>query len=638
MNTSFEYPIRIGLAQISEQRYRHYYFPYSVGLLQTYAQKWAKNPERYRFLLPIFNRISLSDGIEALKETDIAGFSVYVWNINRSLAIAQSLKLTQPQVLIIFGGPQVPNQAESFLRQNPFIDLCVHAEGERTFLEILEAYPENDWSQIPGISYIDTFGNFHTHPTAARLKNIDDIPSPYLSGIFDQLMEAWPNREWIGTWETNRGCPFSCSFCDWGSLTQSKVFKFDLERLYAEIEWFGSRKIQDVFSGDANFGIFERDVELAKHFAKMRGKYGYPRSLQTQTAKNVKRRNFEIQKILAEAGLNTVTSLAVQSTNADVLKAINRQNISLETYREIQAFCLDNGIFSYTDIILGLPGETYDSFATTIDDVLRNGQYNKIIFYNASLLPNAEMAQPAYREKYGIESIQIHFPGHGEPPDGIYEYLEITVATNTLSREDWIRMHVFAWTTNFITYSHKMLQLPILLIHQITGVSYRQIIERFIQPEYLKKLPLLQAIQQTLYFTAQKLQAGYVRQNENPMLYSIDDGAHLAPEIALQLRLSQEHKITVFYREAHQLLWEFIQELEADFPRELLDESIGLSHSIFENLFYQQFMTGPPPMGHTLPTDLFLSYNLREFFQAMLEGRTITLEKYPIKKQFHAQG
>jgi len=619
--------LRVGLAQISEQRFQHFYFPYSVGLLQAYAQRWAPDPARYEFTLPLYSRLSVQKGVQYLLESDIAGFSCYIWNINRSLAIAQSLKLQNPHVLIMMGGPQIPNLSEAFLRKYPFVDVCVHGEGEQSFLKLLESWPENHWSDIPGISWLDAAGQYHQNPQGPRIRDLDIIPSPYLSGIFDRLIEAWPGREWIGTWETNRGCPFSCSFCDWGSLTQSKVYRFDMERLKAEIEWFGSRKVADIFTADANFGIFSRDVELANHFAATRKQYGFPRVLQTQTAKNVKERNLEIQKILVDAGLNAVTSLAVQSTNPEVLKAIRRENISLQTYRDIQKFCLDHGIYSYTDIILGLPGESYDSFAQTIDDVLTHGQYNKLIFYNASLLPNAEMAQAEYRERYGIESIQIHFPGHGQPEDGIYEYLEIVVATHSLSRSDWIRMHVLAWMTNFLVYTHKMLQLPLLALHVKSELPWREMIEAFTNPQALSEFPLLGAILNSMVFTAQKLQAGYVHQNENPLLYSWDDGAHLAPDIALQVRLHQEGKTELFFRESRDLLWNLLETKKIDYPRDLLDESIGLSRSLFCELFYRQFFNGTIPAEIPRFETLPLSYNLREFFHSRLDGGNLALEK-----------
>ena len=88
-----------------------------------------------------------------------------------------------------------------------------------------------------------------------------------LSGSFDRLIEAYPENEWLILWETNRGCPFKCTFCDWGSATASKVNKFDLERLKLEIDWFSKNKIEFIFCCDANFGILKRDIEIAEYVA-----------------------------------------------------------------------------------------------------------------------------------------------------------------------------------------------------------------------------------------------------------------------------------------------------------------------------------------------------------------------------------
>ena len=67
-------------------------------------------------------------------------------------------------------------------------------------------------------------------PTPARrpqtFRDLDEIPSPFLEGAFDSIMAANPQESWIGLWETNRGCPFRCTFCDWGSATAAKVTKF----------------------------------------------------------------------------------------------------------------------------------------------------------------------------------------------------------------------------------------------------------------------------------------------------------------------------------------------------------------------------------------------------------------------------
>src|SRR5262249_12399708 len=158
------------------------------------------------------------------------------------------------------------------------------------------------------------------------------------------------------------------------------------------IEWFGKHGITDIFSADANFGMLERDLEIAREMAATKLRYGAPNMFLTQMAKNVKVRNLEIQKVLAESGLNPVAAIALQSLNPDTLSAIRRENISTDRYQEVQQYCQINGIYNYTDLIIGLPGETYDSFLDGLSEVIRLGQHNRIMFWNASLLPNSEMS------------------------------------------------------------------------------------------------------------------------------------------------------------------------------------------------------------------------------------------------------
>ena len=93
-----------------------------------------------------------------------------------------------------------------------------------------------------------------------------DIPSPYLAGYFDEIVDEMREQglEPYALWETNRGCPYSCTFCDWGSATMTKVRKFSLERAKAEAKWFSDKKIKAVYNCDANFGIFPRMRKLQK--------------------------------------------------------------------------------------------------------------------------------------------------------------------------------------------------------------------------------------------------------------------------------------------------------------------------------------------------------------------------------------
>jgi hypothetical protein len=133
-------PVRVGLVQINNSFSGQNYLPYSVALLQTYVQKMAADPGLYEFLPPLYKRVRIADAVESLKDADLVGFSTYVWNGRISLEIARRLKALRPGIVIVFGGPHVPDQPEAFLRTNPQIDLAVHNEGERTFLKLLEGF------------------------------------------------------------------------------------------------------------------------------------------------------------------------------------------------------------------------------------------------------------------------------------------------------------------------------------------------------------------------------------------------------------------------------------------------------------------------------------------------------------------
>ena len=253
--------IKVGLVQINNSFSGQNYFPYSAGVLEAHARAHLKNPGNYEFLIPIFTRINPHEAVKLIGEADVIGFSAYVWNINLSLKIAALIKSRKPEAVIVFGGPHVPDHAQDFLRRHPFIDIVCHGEGEPIFTAILEQLPRREWENIPSVSYFKD-GIFITHPRAERLKNLEEIPSPYLTGVFKPLMRANPEQVWIAMWETNRGCPFSCTFCDWGSAVAAKVNRWELDRLYREVDWFVKQGIEFVFCADANFGILPRDVDL----------------------------------------------------------------------------------------------------------------------------------------------------------------------------------------------------------------------------------------------------------------------------------------------------------------------------------------------------------------------------------------
>ena len=84
-------------------------------------------------------------------------------------------------------------------------------------MDLVESFENNNTKEVSGISWIDKFDVFQSNLELKRIRELECIPSPYLTGIFDKLIESHPKNEWLILWETNRGCPFKCTFCDWGS-------------------------------------------------------------------------------------------------------------------------------------------------------------------------------------------------------------------------------------------------------------------------------------------------------------------------------------------------------------------------------------------------------------------------------------
>jgi len=571
--------ITVGLSQINNSFSGANYLPYSVGLLQAYVEKHLPCKERFKFLQPVFKRTSVEDVVNQLLSAEVAGFSLYVWNEQISLEIIRQLKKQNPKVYIICGGPQVPDRAESFLRKNPGIDIVVHGEGERTFFELLKIFPSRKINQIPGTSKITESGAFYSNPKADRAKDLSTFPSPYLSGVFDNLISI-PDEEWLVLWETNRGCPFQCTFCDWGSAIADRVFRFDMERINKELDWFSKNKIEFIFNCDANFGILPRDVDIAQRAAKNKKQFGYPKVLSTQNTKNATERNYLTQKILSDNGLNKGVALSMQSLFVPALVNIKRQNISLQTYEELQRrFNLDN-VTTYSDFILGLPGETYESFADGVATLIKNGQHNRIQFNNLSVLPNAEMGDPEYQSHYGIELTDSKILNiHGSldcSKNNIDEIQQLVIATNSMPRNMWRKTRAFSWMTALLHFD-KLLQIPLVLLAESTGISYRQIIESFCEVNN-NDFPLIAEIRDHFCSRAEIIQNGgpeYYYSKEWLGIWWPDDEYQL-------IRLSAEGKLGIFYKESRKLLETLLKKTQNYDSIPLVAESVKINHALLK--------------------------------------------------------
>ncbi len=343
--------------------------PLSLGLLLGHASEFEGGRLRERYdLLPLF----FCDAeliAERARTPSIFLFSNYMWNLEENLALSALVKRVNPENVTIHGGPSTPKyegDAQRYFDEHTHVDVAVRGEGEATFVAILDALdparPSNlrPLADVTGLTFRLPTGLVRT-PDRERVSDLDLIPSPYLLGMFEPF-----GMEKAGAIiETNRGCPYGCTFCDWGSATLSKIRLFSLERVFAELEWSASHHIEICALADANFGIIERDVLIAEKIAELKRHYGYPRILATNYAKNTVTHLRRIIEVLADVKVLTEGVVSLQSMDRDTLKTIRRSNIKLEQYDSLTTEFRRAGIPLAADIMMGLPGQTPRRFATT---------------------------------------------------------------------------------------------------------------------------------------------------------------------------------------------------------------------------------------------------------------------------------
>lgn len=453
------------------------YLPYATGLLAAYAfhnDTVKKNYEVKRF---IYRKESVAAAVRGMESPAVVGFSTYLWNYEYNLAFAKEVKRVYPECVVVFGGHSVSNRTPEMLERFPFIDFLIHGEGEIAFCEILTALcGDRDFSGIANISYRDENGRARMNE-AKPICEID-YPSPYLEGWFDDMI-ANDDIEFSALLETNRGCPFHCAYCDWGSI-QLRMRQFPLERVAAELRYFAEKKIRFCFCIDSNFGMFPRDFEIVDRFIKIKEETGYPEMFKCCTTEGGGMAEFNINKKLNDLHLLKGASLALQTLSEDALKNIGRRNMSIKRYGELTALYNEAGIPTYSELIYGLPGETYDSFASNLSFMLESGTTRGCFIHYCELLPNAALSIPENIERFAIRTARIPYTQfHTDPDAEITEYSNIIISTYSMDYEMWVRACVFGLYVQCFHYMG-ILQHFSKYLHYEKQLSYRDFYEALI--------------------------------------------------------------------------------------------------------------------------------------------------------------
>ena len=417
------------------------YLPYAAGTIIAYCRADADVRERYEFRDIIFRREKLDDALGRIKDPYIAAFSCSTWNVEYNKALARRVKQKYPDCTVVFGGHSVAESGE-MIETEDYIDFLMFGEGEQVFASLLKNI-DTDPDRVDNIAFRRD-GEIVRTPRA-YYNDISGYPSPYLSGLFDELIEKYPGQEFLSVLETNRGCPYSCAYCDW--CAGKKMRFFPLEKIFGEIEWLAKHRIAYCFCADSNFGMFERDYEIAQYLVETKKKYGYPEVFRPCYEKNSAERVFRICHLLNSVGMDKGATMAYQTLSPEALKNIGRKNLTMEHFSELMKKYNEAGIPTYSELILGLPGETKESFCHGICRLLENGQHRSVSVYHCEVLPNSELAMPEYIAKHGIEIMKVafnHIHSAIKATEEVQEYSYLVRSTATLSRDDWVYSNLFS--------------------------------------------------------------------------------------------------------------------------------------------------------------------------------------------------
>jgi radical SAM superfamily enzyme YgiQ (UPF0313 family) len=382
---------RVGLVEFSV----HDQFPLVSGYLHAYATADPAIAKEFEFVYyqELIERVEYTETLSQLRalKASILCLSCYVWNMGLIKRLVRDL-LKDPSIeKIILGGHQVSHHITQYFDSSEAKIIVINGQGEIPFRAILQRLIDSgDVAGLQGVSaYIG--GELWNGGEAQMIDDLDSIPSPFLGGQFDRM--AHP----ITTFETNRGCPYKCTFCTWGGDTL-KVAKFSLDRVKEELDWIAKKSVIFIMLADANWGMLPRDVDISEYMARLKKERGFPWIVYMASAKNTPSRSLACIEKLHEGGVLASQALGIQSMNPGTLELVDRKNIKNAAYIELFQQLKARKIDSFCELIWPLPGETLETLKAGFEQLLELGA-GTITMHPTVLINNARLtAQAAEHE------------------------------------------------------------------------------------------------------------------------------------------------------------------------------------------------------------------------------------------------
>ena len=340
---------------------------------------------------------ALLDRLQKAKP-QVFGFTLFSWNLERSLYFCEKLKNACGS-RIIFGGPEIT--ADNALARAAHVDFYVHGEGEAVFRRLLSE--AGAWSAGRGAA------------SAGELFRTAE--SPYLSGFLDAELEN------LMLLETQRGCPFRCGFCFYNK-SQAGIAFADEENLLRAIAWAVEKRIDEVYLLDPSLNVRPRLKRLLVEIARLNA----GQRIRLFSEIRAEAVDDELADLLAAAGFNWF-EIGLQSTNPEALKLMNRPT-RLKRFVAGAQRLKARGITPSIDLIIGLPGDDLRGFMRSVDFVADHGLQDDVQIFPLAILPGTDFRRRS-------RELGLRFENH--PPYTV-------TASRGFSPEDFLLAYDYAET------------------------------------------------------------------------------------------------------------------------------------------------------------------------------------------------
>jgi len=441
--------------------------PLGSGLISIYLKK---NTD-HKLDIKIFKEADKAIDCFSSWVPDVIGLAQYVWNSELNLFVTRLVKKTNPNCLVVAGGPN-QEQTESlkieYLKTNCEIDICISYDGEVPFKNIINRLLTGE--TIREIKEKPVNGTYSLAPQCdeliessgapPRLSSLNEFGAIYSEGYFDELLDDGYHP----FHQTHRGCPFSCIFCNAASDYSSRIIFLSEELFKKDMDYLGQRyegqKNIVLYLANTNMSLYNEDFKIAQIIKETQEKYNWPAVIKVNSGKDPKKL-IDMLSIV-----NFRPGIALQTLTPSVLNKIKRKNIPFNDFVSFQNELIrKTGQLSATELILCLPGETMKTFLGSLKKVINSGVQDIVIFtlmnLKGSPLNTTHVAkQNGFIIKHRVVPRQFSEINGSK----VFDTEEVIVGTNDISYEEYLKLREISFTVATFLSSSELIPLKKLLV------------------------------------------------------------------------------------------------------------------------------------------------------------------------------